>query len=62
MPSENGADVWLFALVGLLSTAMLGGFLLTVTGRTLALGWATAWVRGRCLTRTGRQLGARPAA
>jgi PAS domain S-box-containing protein len=25
--------VWLFALVGLLSTAMLGGFLLTVTGR-----------------------------
>jgi len=32
--SESGADVWLFALVGLLSTAMLGGFLLTVTGRT----------------------------
>ena len=30
----GGGDVWLFALVGLLSTAMLGGFLLTVTGRT----------------------------
>ncbi len=30
----HGADVWLFALVGLLSTAMLGGFLLNVTGRT----------------------------
>ncbi|MEP7100473.1 MAG: CHASE domain-containing protein, partial [Burkholderiales bacterium] len=30
----HSADVWLFALVGLLSTAMLGGFLLTVTGRT----------------------------
>ena len=30
----NGADVWLFALVGLLSTTMLGGFLLMVTGRT----------------------------
>jgi PAS domain S-box-containing protein len=34
MPAASGADVWLFALVGLLSTAMLGGFLLTVTGRT----------------------------
>lgn len=34
MPEASGADVWLFALVGLLSTAMLGGFLLTVTGRT----------------------------
>ncbi len=33
-PTTSGADVWLFALVGLLSTAMLGGFLLTVTGRT----------------------------
>jgi PAS domain S-box-containing protein len=30
---EN-ADVWLFALVGLLSAAMLGGFQLIVTGRT----------------------------
>ena len=30
----HSADVWLFALVGLLSTAMLGGFLLNVTGRT----------------------------
>ena len=34
LPTASGADVWLFALVGLLSTAMLGGFLLTVTGRT----------------------------
>ena len=34
LPMAHGADVWLFALVGLLSTAMLGGFLLTVTGRT----------------------------
>jgi PAS domain S-box-containing protein len=33
-PNAHHADVWLFALVGLLSTAMLGGFLLTVTGRT----------------------------
>ncbi|MES3014174.1 MAG: CHASE domain-containing protein, partial [Pseudomonadota bacterium] len=33
-PRVHSADVWLFALVGLLSTAMLGGFLLTVTGRT----------------------------
>ena len=33
MPKVHSADVWLFALVGLLSTAMLGGFLLTVTGR-----------------------------
>ena len=34
LPKVHSADVWLFALVGLLSTAMLGGFLLTVTGRT----------------------------
>ena len=34
LPMADGADVWLFALVGLLSTATLGGFLLTVTGRT----------------------------
>jgi PAS domain S-box-containing protein len=34
LPNAQSADVWLFALVGLLSTAMLGGFLLTVTGRT----------------------------
>ncbi len=33
LPNLRGADVWLFAMVGLLSTAMLGGFLLTVTGR-----------------------------
>jgi PAS domain S-box-containing protein len=33
-PQVHSADVWLFALVGLLSTAMLGGFLLNVTGRT----------------------------
>ncbi|MES2100125.1 MAG: CHASE domain-containing protein [Pseudomonadota bacterium] len=33
-PGVHSADVWLFALVGLLSTAMLGGFLLAVTGRT----------------------------
>ena len=30
----HNADVWLFALLGLLSTAMLGGFLLAMTGRT----------------------------
>ena len=34
LPMAHSADVWLFALVGLFSTAMLGGFLLTVTGRT----------------------------
>ncbi len=34
LPMASGWDVWLFALVGLLSTATLGGFLLTVTGRT----------------------------
>ena len=34
LPEAHSADVWLFALVGLLSTAMLGGFLLIVTGRT----------------------------
>ena len=34
LPRVHSADVWLFALVGLLSTAMLGAFLLTVTGRT----------------------------
>ena len=34
LPESQNADVWLFALVGLLSTAMLGGFLLIVTGRT----------------------------
>jgi PAS domain S-box-containing protein len=34
LPRVHSADVWLFALVGLLSTAMLGGFLLAVTGRT----------------------------
>ena len=34
LPALHSADVWLFALVGLLSTAMLGGFLLIVTGRT----------------------------
>ncbi len=34
LPSIHSADVWLFALVGLPSTAMLGGFLLIVTGRT----------------------------
>ena len=34
MSAVSGADVWLFALVGLLSTTMLGGFLLMVTGRT----------------------------
>ena len=33
LPESNSADAWLFALVGLLSTAMLGGFLLIVTGR-----------------------------
>jgi len=30
----RNTEVWLFALVGLLSTAMLGGFLLMVTGRS----------------------------
>ena len=34
LPVTHNADAWLFALVGLLSTAMLGGFLLTLTGRT----------------------------
>jgi PAS domain S-box-containing protein len=33
MPDAHGGDVWLFSLVGLLSTAMLAGFLLTLTGR-----------------------------
>ncbi|MDP9044716.1 MAG: CHASE domain-containing protein [Pseudomonadota bacterium] len=33
-PHMHSADVWLFTLVGLLSTSMLGAFLLTVTGRT----------------------------
>ncbi len=35
MPEANSGDVWLFALVGMLSTAMLAGFLLTLTGRAL---------------------------
>ena len=34
LPEVHSIDVWLFALVSLLSTAMLGGFLLIVTGRT----------------------------
>ena len=34
LPKVQSADVWLFALVGLFATAMVGGFLLTVTGRT----------------------------
>ena len=34
LAEAHGADVWLFALVGLLFTAMLGGFLLITTGRT----------------------------
>ncbi|MEO6032506.1 MAG: CHASE domain-containing protein, partial [Burkholderiaceae bacterium] len=34
VPGAHGADVWLFALVGLMSTAMLGSLLLAVTGRT----------------------------
>ncbi len=34
LPGTGDADVWLFALVGLLSTGMLGGFLLMMTGRT----------------------------
>jgi PAS domain S-box-containing protein len=33
LSDARGGDVWLFALVGLLSTTMLGGFLLTLTGR-----------------------------
>jgi PAS domain S-box-containing protein len=33
LPGTHGGDVWLFALVGVLSTAMLAGFLLTLTGR-----------------------------
>ena len=33
LPDGRDADVWLFAIVGLLSTAMLGGFLLVTTGR-----------------------------
>ena len=35
LPDAHNGDVWLFALVGLLSTAMLAGFLLTLTGRAL---------------------------
>ena len=35
LPEAHNGDVWLFALVGLLSTAMLLGFLLTLTGRAL---------------------------
>ncbi len=35
VPDAHNVDVWLFALVGLLSTAMLAGFLLTLTGRAL---------------------------
>ncbi|MEO8806548.1 MAG: PAS domain S-box protein, partial [Burkholderiaceae bacterium] len=35
LPESHNADVWLFALVGLLSTTMLAGFLLTLTGRAL---------------------------
>ena len=35
LPESQNGDVWLFALVGLLSTAMLTGFLLTLTGRAL---------------------------
>ncbi len=35
LPDAHNADVWLFALVGLLSTTMLVGFLLTLTGRAL---------------------------
>jgi len=34
LPESNSVDAWLFSLVGMLSTAMLGGFLLIVTGRT----------------------------
>jgi PAS domain S-box-containing protein len=33
LPLAHSGDVWLFAFVGLLSTAMLAGFLLTLTGR-----------------------------
>jgi PAS domain S-box-containing protein len=33
-PLARGADVWFFAIVGLLATSTLGGFLLIVTGRT----------------------------
>ncbi len=33
MPDVHSADVWPFALVGLFSIAMLGGFLLIITGR-----------------------------
>jgi PAS domain S-box-containing protein len=34
LPTAHNGDVWLFAIVGLLATSVLGGFLLTVTGRT----------------------------
>jgi PAS domain S-box-containing protein len=34
LAEAHSADVWMFALVGLLFTAMLGGFLLLTTGRT----------------------------
>ena len=34
LAEAHSADVWMFALVGLLFTTMLGGFLLMTTGRT----------------------------
>ena len=34
LAEAHSVDVWMFALVGLLFTAMLGGFLLMTTGRT----------------------------
>ena len=34
LAEAHSGDVWMFALVGLLFTAMLGGFLLIMTGRT----------------------------
>ena len=33
LPDGNGANAWLFSLIGLLGAAMLGALLLTVTGR-----------------------------
>ena len=55
----HGSDVWLFAVVGLLSTAMLTGFLLTLTGRALRVETAvrerTAALQAEMRDREGAQ-------
>ena len=42
VPGESGADAWLFSLVALGATALLGALLLTVTGRTRRIEAAVA--------------------